>query len=174
MLLALLIVHVLTTTAFLLTGWMDMQLFMTLPRILAAVCVLHVCLSLIIVFFLHDGADMRRYGKEKQRVIVQRASGLVILALVHPHVKEFSAFLYEGLPLSVPQKLLVFLTEILFFGAVFTHIECSFSRSLISMGLIRSDKSEHAVDIAARTLCAILFAVVFFALARFLISWPAA
>lgn len=173
-LLALLIGHVATTTAFLLTGWFDMKLFVVLPRILAVVCVIHVCLSLFIVFFLHDGSDVSKYGKMSQRTIVQRASGLLILALVHPHVKLFSSFIYEGLPLTGLQKLGVFLVEILFFGSVFTHIECSFSRSLISMGLIRTDAAEKRVDYAARTLCALLFAFTMFSLARFLIFWQTA
>ncbi len=169
-----LLVHIVTTLAFLLTGWFDLKLFMTVPRIVAVVCVIHVCISLYIVFFKHDGTNIGGYGKLNQRTIVQRASGILILLLVHPHVQLFSSFIYEGLPISVPRKILVFVVEMLFFGAIYTHIECSFSRSFISLGLIRSEKTEHRIDICARTFAAVGFAVTFFALARFLIGWPTA
>lgn len=169
-----LLVHIVTTLAFLLTGWFDMKLFVIVPRIVGVVCIMHVCISMYIVFFKHDGANIGGYGKLNQRTIVQRASGIMILLLVHPHVKLFSSFLYENLPLPTPRKIVIFIVEMLFFGAIYTHLECSFSRSLITMGLIRSEKTEHTIDMCARTFAAVGFVVTFFALARFLISWPAA
>ena len=173
-LIALLLVHIYTTLVYLLTGRFDLQIMMKVPRALAIVCVIHVCISLAIVFFMHDGSDFTKYGKLNQRTFMQRLSGLLILLLVHPHVKLFASFIYESVPLSAGRKILVFVVEMLFFGAIYTHLECSFSRSLITMGLIRSEKTEHAVDIAARALCALGFAVTFFALARFLIMWDPA
>lgn len=173
-LIALLLVHIFTTLAYLLTGWVNMDIMMKAPRALAIVCVIHVCISLAIVFFMHDGSDFTRYGKLNQRTFMQRLSGLLILLLVHPHVKLFAGFIYENLPLNPGRKIFIFIVEMLFFGAIYTHLECSFSRSLITMGLIRSEKAERAVDWAARALCALGFAVTFFALARFLIMWDPA
>lgn len=173
-LIALLLVHIFTTLAYLLTGWVNMDIMMKAPRALAIVCVIHVCISLAIVFFMHDGSDFTRYGKLNQRTFMQRLSGLMILLLVHPHVKLFASFIYENVPLSAGRKILVFAVEMLFFGAIYTHLECSFSRSLITMGLIRSEKAERAVDYTMRTLCVLGFALTFFALARFLIMWDPA
>lgn len=171
---ALLIGHIATTLNFLLTGAYDFQVMMKLPRILAVVCILHVCLSIGIVFFMHDGSDLTKYRKLNQRTLVQRASGLMILLLVHPHVRMFESFLYESVPLAPGKKILVFLVEMLSFASIYTHLGCSFSRSLITMGLIRSEKTEHRVDTAAAVLCAAGFALTFFALASFLIKWPSA
>lgn len=166
--------HIVTTLAFLLTGWYELKLFMVLPRIVGIVCVIHVCISMYVFFIQHDGSYIGGYGRLNQRTIVQRASGILILALVHPHVKLFESFLYEGLPLSLPHKIMVFIVEMVFFGAIYTHLECSFSRSFISMGMIRSEKSEHVIDMGARTFAVAGFALTFFALARFLAGWPAA
>ena len=171
---ALLFVHIYTTLVYLLTGRFDLQVMMKVPRALAIVCVIHVCISLAIVFFMHDGSDFTKYGKLNQRTFMQRLSGLLILLLVHPHVKLFAGFIYENLPLSAGRKIFVFIVEMLFFGAIYTHLECSFSRSLITMGLIRSEKAERTVDYAMRTLCVLGFAVTFFALARFLVMWDPA
>ena len=173
-LIALLLVHIYTTLVYLLTGRFNLELMMKAPRALAVVCIIHVCISLAIVFFMHDGSDFGRYGKLNQRTFMQRLSGLMILLLVHPHVKLFESFIYENVPLSAGRKIFVFIVEMLFFGSIYTHLECSFSRSLITMGLIRSEKAERAVDYAARAFSVLGFVVTFFALARFLILWDPA
>lgn len=173
-LIALLLVHIFTTLVYLAMGIFSLKVMMTVPRVLAMVCILHVCLSLWIVFFMHDGSKFDRYGKLNQRTFMQRLSGLMILALVHPHVKIFASFIYDHSALAPARKLMVFVVEMLFFFAIYVHLECSFSRSLITMGLIRSEKAEHAVDIAARTFSAVFFVLTFVILARFLITWPTA
>ena len=99
-LIALLLVHIYTTLVYLLTGRFNLELMMKAPRALAVVCIIHVCISLAIVFFMHDGSDFTRYGKLNQRTFMQRLSGLMILLLVHPHVKLFASFIYENVPLS--------------------------------------------------------------------------
>lgn len=173
-LIALLLVHIFTTLLYMAADIYNLQLMMKVPRILAMVCILHICFSLWIVFFMHDGSKFDRYGKLNQRTFMQRLSGLLILALVHLHVKIFASFIYDHSALSPARKLLVFVVEMMFFAAIYVHLECSFSRSLITMGLIRSEKTEHAIDIAARTFSAVFFALTFIILARFLITWPTA
>lgn len=173
-LIILLLVHIVSTQVYMAAGIYNLALMMYSARALAIVCVLHVCLTMIVFFFMHDGADFDRYGKLNRRTFMQRLSGLVMLALVHAHVKLFSSFIYEGLAITAGRKILVFVIEMIFFGAVFTHLECSFSRSLITMGLIRSEKTEHAIDICARTLSALGFALTFILLARFLMMWDPA
>ena len=171
---AVLLGHIVTTMAFLLTGWFDLKMFMALPKIVGIVCLIHVCISMYVIFLKHDGTDISGYGRLNRRTIAQRATGITILALVHPHVKLFESFLFESLPLSLPHKIVVFIVEMVFFGAIYLHLACSFSRSFITMGMIRSEKAEQAIDMGARIFAIAGFAVAFFALARFLINWPAA
>lgn len=52
--------HIVTTLAFLLTGWYELKLFMVLPRIVGIVCVIHVCISMYVFFIQHDGSYIER------------------------------------------------------------------------------------------------------------------
>ena len=173
-LIILLMIHISTTVCYMLTGWYDLTLFTISARAVTVVCIAHVVLSLGIVFFMHDGANYSKYGGLNKRTIIQRASGLVILLLVHPHVKLFASFIYEHVPLSIPKKILVFAVEGLFFSAVFLHLGTSFSRSLITMGLLRTERGEKAADLAAKIVCVAGCAVALIALLYFLVNWPAA
>jgi succinate dehydrogenase hydrophobic anchor subunit len=173
-LIILLMLHVGTTLCYLLTGWFEFDLFTKLPRILGAVCMAHIAFSCIAVFFLNNGSQIIKYGKMNMRTIVQRVSGLVILLSLHFHIKSFEDFLFNHEPLTYQGKIVVFVIEMLFFAVVFAHVGVSFSRALISLGCIRSETVERRTDIAAGVFLVLLFAVTFFALARFLMNWPSA
>ena len=169
-----LIIHISVTVCFLFTGWYDVDLFIETSRAVAGICMLHICLSLAAVFFLHDGSDLGRYGRYNLQTIMQRASGLAILLLIHSHTRLFSNFLYEWLPLTMAGKVHVFVVEMIFFAVIFIHLVFSFSRSFITLGLIRTDVTMKRLDITAGIICAAGFVITFIALARFLVNWPAA
>lgn len=169
-----LIIHISLTMRFFVTGWYDVALFIVTSRAITVICILHVALSLGIVFFLHDGSDLRTYGRSNRRTIIQRASGLAILLLVHPHTQIFSSFIYDWLPLTTASKIIYFIIEAAFFAAVLLHLGVSFSRSFITMGMIRTDAAERRLDIAAGVLCAAGFLFTVIAMARFFVNWPAA
>ncbi len=162
--------HFLTMSYSMLTGWYDYSLCKMLARSTAAVTALHVMISLVIVFFFHDGSQLMKYPRHNIRTILQRASGLVIVCLLHMHVKAFQ-FIMSGTALSVSHKISLLATEILFFAAIFIHLGASFSRSLITMGLLSSDASEKKTDRVIITLCAVLMILTTFALTRYVILW---
>ena len=165
-----LIGHLLTMSYSMLTGWYDYTICKMLARSTAAVTALHVLISLIIVFFFHDGAQIGKYAGQNIRTILQRASGLVIICLLHMHVKAFG-FIVTGAVLSTLQKLSLLGTELLFFAAIFTHLGASFSRSLITMGWLTSDETEHKIDRGIAILCVVLMLLTAFALTRYTILW---
>ena len=133
-------------------------------------CGAHAALTLAIFFFVNGGTGPGRYGRQNLRVILQRASALVILALLHLHVKAFG-FIVSGASLSGADKAFLLITELLFFGAVSLHLGVSFSRSLITMGLLSSDTAEKRADRAAWAVSALLMAVSAAALVKFVVSW---
>ena len=122
------------------------------------------------LFLRERGTGPGRYGRQNLRVILQRASALVILALLHLHVKAFG-FIVSGASLSGADKAFLLITELLFFGAVSLHLGVSFSRSLITMGLLSSDAGEKRTDRAAWAISALLMAVSAAALVKFVVSW---
>lgn len=162
--------HLGTMCYSMLTGWYDDSICKRLAHGTAAAVAIHVMLSLILVFFFHDGADFSKYKKQNRRVILQRASGLVIIALLHLHTKAFG-FIVTGMALSGSDKCFILITEFLFFGAIFTHLGVSFSRSLISMGMLRSEDVEKRMDCILGILCGLLQIITMVALTGFIVPW---
>lgn len=173
-LIILLLVHIASTQLYMIAGIFNMQLMMQLPKALGMICVVHICISLGIVFFMHDGSDFTKYGKLNRKTLLQRLSGIMIILLIHAHINLFASFIYENLPISAGKKIVVFIVEMIFFGAIFLHLDSSFTKSFITMGMIRSEKTERGIDIAARIFCVFGFAFTFVVLARFLVMWDPA
>lgn len=149
-----------------LTGWYDYNVCKTLAHLTAGSVGIHVILVMIIFFFLHDGSDFSRYRKENVRVIVQRISGLAMVALLHSHVKNYS-FIMSGDPFLAGDRVRVIILAILFFFAVFLHLTTSVSRALVTLGWIREMKSVRRTDAVLRIGNALLLAVTIFAVIRF-------
>jgi len=167
-----LLAHLGTMTYSLLTGWYDFVICKTMAYATAITVGGHVVFAMIVVMFLHDGSNVGGYAKLNKRTILQRASGIAILVLLVAHVRSFG-FIVAGEPLSDLTKLFIIVTEVLFFAAICTHLATSFSKSLITWGLIRKETTEKRVDLAAEIVCAILFIVPSFALVRFVLFWMA-
>lgn len=53
-------------------------------------------------------------------------------------------------------KFLVLVTEILFAGAAFLHLSVSFSRSMLTLGLLKNDRMEKLVDYVTWIICGLL------------------
>ena len=164
--------HLATMVYSLSTGWYDFGICKTLAYATAVTVGGHVIFSLIIVMFLHDGTRLGGYAGLSKRTIVQRASGIAILVLLVAHVHSFG-FIVAGEPLDALAKALIIVSEVLFFAAICTHLATSFSKSLITWGLIRDEAVERRVNLAAEIVCAIIFAVASFALVRFVLFWMA-
>ncbi len=162
--------HLFTMSYSMLTGWYDYSVCKMLAWFTAAAAALHVLISLIIVFFFHDGSQLTRYPRRSKRIILQRASGIVIICLLHLHVKAFG-FIVNGTALSASDKCFILITELLFFAAIFVHLGVSFSRSLITMGWLASDRAEKKADFAMMVLCAALMLITGFALTRYIVLW---
>lgn len=165
--------HLGTMTYSLLTGWYDFALCKNLAYATAISVGAHVLVTLVIFFFLHDGTAPTRYLKHNMQTILQRASGLAMLLLLHAHVKSFG-FIVAGEPLDFLTKAGLVATEALFFGAIFTHVATSLPKSLITLGLMRSDRAESRVRRVAGVVGMALFLLTCVALVRFVILWPSA
>lgn len=166
----LLLGHLGTMSYSMLTGWYDYNICKKLAHGTAIAVAIHVMLSLLLVFFFHDGTDFSKYKKQNKRIILQRVSALVMLALLHLHIKAFG-FIVAGTVLSVADKGFILITEFVFFGSIFVHLGVSFSRSLISLGVLRSDAAQKRADCLLGTLCGLLFVVTMAALTRFVVLW---
>ena len=146
--------HAGTMTFSLWTGWYNFMIAKTFAYVTAGALALHVLISLIIFFFFHDGASLK-YKKENKTVIIQRATALLILILLHVHITAYS-HMATGETLTVVQTIFYCISESLFFISVASHAAVSVSKGMITLGLISSPKTVRAVDIISYSLCAFI------------------
>ena len=69
---------------------------------------------------------------------------------------DFIVSTHESTSFSGGAKFLVLVTEILFAGAAFLHLSVSFSRSMLTLGLLKNDRMEKLVDYVTWIICGLL------------------
>ena len=151
-----LIGHIFTTMLFLLTGFRIELLNNIFARTTYGLLLLHILIS-IIVLLRHDAKPVSvKYPLVTKRVWIQRATGVAILILLHPHISQMVLILRQ-LPMEGAGKLKFILINLLFFGTIFLHIAISFSRAFISLGLMVEINSIKKCDRITYTLCLLGF-----------------
>lgn len=147
--------HMLTMSIPMLTGGQDYSDCQILTGGIVATVLIHVVLCIVSYYPRRGVLNFHRYRKENWRLITQRISGIVILILLYPHMRVLHLII-SGATFSGGAKFLVLVTEILFAGAAFLHLSVSFSRSMLTFGLLKSDRMEKLVDYVTWIICGLL------------------
>lgn len=147
--------HMLTMSIPMLTGGQDYSDCQILAEGIVATVLIHVVLCIVSYYPRRGILNFHRYRKENWRLITQRISGIVILILLYPHMRVLHLII-SGASFSGGAKFLVLVTEILFAGAAFLHLSVSFSRSMLTLGLLRNDRMEKLVDYVTWIICGLL------------------
>ena len=147
--------HMLTMSIPMLTGGHDYSDCQILAEGIMATVLIHVVLCIVSYYPRRGILNFHRYRKENWRLITQRISGIVILILLYPHMRVLHLII-SGASFSGGAKFLVLVTEILFAGAAFLHLSVSFSRSMLTLGLLRNDRMEKLVDCVTWIICGLL------------------
>ena len=147
--------HMLTMSIPMLTGGHDYSDCQILARGIVATVLIHVVLCIVSYYPRRGMLNFHRYRKENRRLITQRISGIVILVLLYPHMRILHLII-SGASFSGGAKFLVLVTEILFAGAAFLHLSVSFSRSMLTLGLLKNDRMEKLVDYVTWIICGLL------------------
>lgn len=147
--------HMLTMSIPMLTGGHDYSDCHILAGGIVATVLIHVVLCIVSYYPRRGMLNFHRYRKENWRLITQRISGIVILILLYPHMRVLHLII-SGASFSGGAKFLVLVTEILFAGAAFLHLSVSFSRSMLTLGLLRNDRMEKLVDCVTWIICGLL------------------
>lgn len=140
------------------TGWYDFVLCKTLAKSTALLMFLHAVVSIGILFFHHDGGEMK-YGRLNRSTALQRDTALAMLALIHVHTKAY-AHMATGTALTAGQTAVFCVTELLYFAAVLTHTAVSLSKAAVTLGLIRSGETVKRADRAVWALCGLAMLVL--------------
>lgn len=147
--------HMLTMSIPMLTGGQDYSDCQILAEGIVATVLIHVVLCIVSYYPRRGVLNFHRYRKENWRLITQRISGIVILILLYPHMRVLHLII-SGASFSGGAKFLVLVTEILFAGAAFLHLSVSFSRSMLTLGLLKNDRMEKLVDYVTWIICGLL------------------
>ena len=147
--------HMLTMSIPMLTGGQDYSDCPILAGGIVATVLIHVVLCIVSYYPRRGILNFHRYRKENWRLITQRISGIVILILLYPHMRVLHLII-SGASFSGGAKFLVLVTEILFAGAAFLHLSVSFSRSMLTLGLLKNDRMEKLVDYVTWIICGLL------------------
>ena len=116
----------------------------------------HIFLSIISVFILHDSKTVK-YWRFNAAIIVQRICAVLLLCLFPVHTKTF--VLLQAHPDGII-FVLIKVAEVLFYAVLFTHISVSFSRALISIGILKNIESKKRLDRIIWCICGLLFVIV--------------
>ena len=147
--------HMLTMSIPVLTGGQDYSDCQILAGGIVATVLIHVVLCIVSYYPSRGVLNFHRYRKENWRLITQRISGIVILILLYPHMRVLHLII-SGATFSGGAKFLVLVTEILFAGAAFLHLSVSFSRSMLTLGLLKNDRMEKLVYYVTWIICGLL------------------
>ena len=127
--------------------------------------VLHIMLSVFILFISHDKGKGLRYPALNLRTLLQRISAASIAIVLILHMNTFK--ILSGTANS--NRVLFFavlVIQVLFYLTVLFHIAVSAGNAFITLGLITSDKARKRIDIIVWIICAILFAAASFVVIR--------
>lgn len=130
----------------------------------ALIAVLHMFLSVKMLFHDHEFKSRVKYLKLNARTYIQRISALGIALLIPVH------FITMGLIMSGKADHTVFVIlmvcQVLFWCLVGIHIAASFSNALITLGLLSDMKTRKTIDIIVSFICVILIAVSSYVIIR--------
>ena len=140
------IVHITTQVIFGLTH-QELGLLATVPvHICMGTAVLHILIGFGMIFFLHEGKKTSMYPKENVGTILQRGSGILMTILMFFHFKLHKIVLSAGEQQGMGLFVLCMCVMILFFGTVFLHISVSFTRAMVTLGIITSRSTKRKID----------------------------
>ena len=127
---------------------------------------LHAITGMCSVFLLGDGTRVDPYQKQNRRTIIQRVSAALIFPLLIVHLNTFGILKGSAESGSWVVFGLVLLAQIAFYAAVLMHVATSFSRALITLGLLTSRDTQARIDRIAYILCACLFLIAAIAVTK--------
>lgn len=138
---------------------------LTAAPILAFAC-LHAIAGMCSVFLLGDGTRVDPYQRQNRRTVVQRVSAALIFPLLIVHLNTFNMLKTASQDGNWLVFGLVMAAQVAFYAVVAAHVATSFSRALITLGLLSRKEALARIDRVAHVVCVCLFLVAAFVVVR--------
>ncbi len=124
----------------------------------AIVCVHAVC-GMCAVFLQSDGTRLDMYPKQNMQTIIQRISAALIFPLLIIHMDTFDHLKNTSGSESWFLFGLVIFVQIVFYGVVAAHVATSFSKGLITLGILQKSERRKTLDRIVYVLCGVAFLI---------------
>ena len=143
----------------------------SLQILLIILLIVHAIISFINIIFFNEGDILFRYIKINFKTFLQRVTGILLLvSLIIFHMGAYG-FIMSGASLSIQDKLFICISEVFFYLIVLLHVYLSFSNSLVTLGFIRSKRSQKNINIFVGIICIFMFAISSFPAVLFVANW---
>lgn len=127
---------------------------------------IHAICGMCSVFLLSDGTRLDIYQKQNRETVIQRVSAALIFPLLILHLRTFDLLKTSAGDRVLPLYILVTLLQIIFYAVTSAHVAVSFSRALITLGILTDRSKQKKLDRIVRILCIVLFAAAVFAVVK--------
>lgn len=138
---------------------------LTAAPIVVFVC-LHAITGMCSVFLLGDGTRVDPYQKQNRRTVVQRVSAALIFPLLLVHLNSFNLLKQTSEGGQWVLFALVLCAQLAFYAVILLHVATSFSRALITLGLLSSRETQAKIDRVLAIICTCLFLVAAFVVVK--------
>lgn len=129
-------------------------------------CCLHAVAGMCSVFLLGDGTRIDPYQKQNRRTVVQRVSAALIFPLLIIHLKTFELLKSSAESGTWALFVLTLCAQLAFYFVTIIHVSTSFSRALVTLGLLSNRETQAKIDRVVRIVCVCLFFVAAFVVTK--------
>ena len=132
---------------------------------MVTVC-LHAVLGMMSVFLLKDGTRLNMYPAQNRGTIIQRVSAALMIPLLILHINTFNLINKSAAAGNIIAFILLVIAQVGFFGVVLSHISVSFTRGLLTLGMITSVETRDRIDRVVYVVNGILFVIASFVVTK--------
>lgn len=140
------------------------KLWTAVPFITAA-C-LHAVCGMSVLFLQADGTRADLYPKINRQTVLQRLSAVLIFPLLILHINTYHFLQTAAAAGRWAVFALLLASQVLFYGTVMMHTALSFSRALITFGLLSSAEGRKTADRVVCVLGALVFLLAVYAVIK--------
>lgn len=117
----------------------------------------HAICGMCSVFLLSDGTRLDVYKRENRQTVIQRITAAVFFPMLIVHIKSMEILIGLSAKQAWGGFFLLLFIQILFYAVVFAHIAVSFSKALITLGILSGNDTRKKIDRIVIILCVVMF-----------------
>ena len=126
----------------------------------------HAVCGMCTVFLMGDGTRMGAYGKLNKKTVIQRVTAALIFPLLIVHMNTFNLLQSSAVNGQWWLFAVLILVQLAFYAVITMHTAVSFSKALITLGMLGDINKQKAIDRVFGIICTALLLVTSFAVVK--------